>query len=481
MKITVRLNDMSCRYDVFQIFNIYFASQDIKFEDEGEYNVDILDSVLRCRKGEDFSRSFSYDKALTKKENIKSGIFLFLKEATGREYPWGTLTGIRPSKIALALLENRSEDEIVEYFKVHNLASEEKARLCIEVAKNEERYVTKDDYLISVYVGMPFCPTKCLYCSFTSTPVGKKPELVDEYIKALFYEMDKVSGYIRDKGLKIQCVYFGGGTPTAVNDIQFEDVMKRIYNDFIKGFDVEEFTVECGRPDSITEAKLQSMKDYGVDRISINPQTMNEETLKLLGRSHSPEDTKEKFLLARKMGFDNINMDIIVGLPHENESHIKITCDKILGLKPDNLTVHGLSVKRGSRLYEKILDSGNYKGPEQDELIRMFGQTRKLAERMDMKPYYMYRQKNMAGNMENIGYSVAGKSGIYNIQMIEEQQTIIACGADGITKVVFREENRIERAPNLKDIKEYISRIDETLNKKFDLLNTLYKRMEDKK
>lgn len=481
MNITVNLNDMSFRYDVFQIFNIYFPSRDIKFTPEGEYNIDVLDSEVLCRKGEDFRRSFSYDKRLKKKENIKVGIFLFLKETTGREYPWGTLTGIRPSKTALELMETCSEDEIVEYFRLHNLASEEKARLCIEVAKNEKRYVTKDDNLISIYVGMPFCPTKCLYCSFTSTPVGKKPELVDEYIKALFYEMDKVSSYIREKGLKIQCVYFGGGTPTAVNDIQFEDVMKRIYNDFIKGFHVEEFTVECGRPDSITAAKLRSMKNHGVDRISINPQTMNDETLKLLGRSHSSEDAKEKFLLAREMGFDNINMDIIVGLPHEDESHIKNTCGKILELKPDNLTVHGLSVKRGSRLYEKIIDTGGYAGTEQDELIRMFSHTRKLAEDLGMKPYYMYRQKNMAGNMENVGYSVPGKSGIYNIQMIEEQQTIIACGADGITKVVFREENRIERAPNLKDIKEYISRIDETLKKKFELLNTLYKRMEDKK
>ncbi|MHC1720722.1 MAG: coproporphyrinogen III oxidase [Clostridiaceae bacterium] len=481
MKITIRLNDMSYRYDVFQIFNIYFASQDIKFMDEGDYCIDILDSGILCSKGDDFRRSFNFDKRLTKKENIKSGIFLFLKEITGREYPWGTLTGIRPSKTALALLESNSEDEIVEYFRIHNFASEEKARLCIEVAKNEKRYVTKDDNLISVYVGMPFCPTKCLYCSFTSTPVGQNGELVEAYIKALFYEMDKIRTYIQDNGLKIQCVYFGGGTPTAVNDIQFEDVMERIYNDFIKGFAVEEFTVECGRPDSITAAKLQSMKSYGVDRISINPQTMNDETLKLLGRSHSSEDTKEKFLLAREMGFDNINMDIIVGLPHENESHLKNTCDKILELKPDNLTVHGLSVKRGSRLYEKILSSVSYKGPQQDELIRMFNQTRKLAESLGMKPYYMYRQKNMAGNMENIGYSVPGKWGIYNIQMIEEQQTIIACGADGITKVVFHEENRIERAPNLKDIREYISRIDETLNKKFNLLNTLYKRMEDKK
>jgi len=223
------------------------------------------------------------------------------------------------------------------------------------------------------------------------------------------------------------------------------------------------------------------MKQCGVGRISINPQTMNDGTLRLIGRNHSAEDIREKFRMARRMGFDNINMDMIVGLPYEGREHVRKTCGEILALKPDNVTVHGLSIKRGSRLFEKIIDRETYNPPGQEEVMDMFRQTRQLADRLGMKPYYMYRQKNMVGNMENIGYSIDGKDGLYNIQMIEERQTIIACGADGVTKLVCYEEGKIDRFPNLKDIREYCSRIEETTRKKFELLNTLYKGMEDSK
>lgn len=220
-------------------------------------------------------------------------------------------------------MEDHCEEDVIEYFRRHNLASPEKAKLCIEVAKNEKQYVTGDKKLISVYVGMPFCPTKCLYCSFASNPAGENSGLVDDYLKALFYEMDRTREYIHEKGLKIQCVYFGGGTPTAVNDLQFDSAMKKIYENFVESGCVEEFNVECGRPDSLNESKLLSMKRYGADRISINPQTMNDCTLRLIGRNHSAADIREKFMLARSMGFDNINMDIIVGLPCEGPEHVK--------------------------------------------------------------------------------------------------------------------------------------------------------------
>ena len=474
MKINIKLNDMSYRYHVYQIFNIYFLSKDIKFGDNFNYSIEIEDHQIVCRKDENMERKYEYKEGLTKKENIRIFIFQFLQEITGEEYPWGTLIGIRPSKIALKLMEKNSEQEIIQYFKVHNLASEQKSRLCIEVAKAERKYVNKDKNLVSVYIGMPFCPTKCLYCSFASNSIESKVGLVKAYIEALFYEMDKTLDYIIEKGLKIQCVYFGGGTPTSVSEEQFDAVMKRIYNNFIEKFEVEEFTVECGRPDSITLKKLESMKRYRVDRISINPQTMNDETLKLIGRKHSSREVIEKFNLARSVGFDNINMDIIVGLPFENMEHIKHTCSEILKLKPENITVHSLAVKRGSKLYEKILKSDSYIAPKQSEVIEMYNETRKLAAELNMKPYYMYRQKNMVGNMENVGYATKEKEGIYNVQMIEEQQTIFACGADAVTKVIFHEEDRIERAANLKEITEYVSRIDETLNKKMELLNTLY-------
>jgi coproporphyrinogen dehydrogenase HemZ len=475
MIINIELNDMSYRYDVFQIFNIYFMSKDIRFGQGGGYRVHISDSEISCSLEGGIDRTCSYDEGLSKRGNIRIGIFLFLKEITRQEYPWGTLIGIRPSKIALKLLEDQGEEEVIEYFRRHNLASREKAELCIEVARNEKKYVSSDKKLISVYVGMPFCPTKCLYCSFTSNPAGENSGLVDDYLKALFYELDRTREYIKEKGLKIQCVYFGGGTPTAVNDKQFELVMKKIHGNFVEKDSAEEFTVECGRPDSLNEAKLLIMKQCGVGRISINPQTMNNDTLRLIGRNHSAEDIREKFWMARRMGFDNINMDIIVGLPYEGTVQVERTCREILELKPDNITVHALSIKRGSRLFEKIIGRETYDLPGQAEVIGMFRETRRLADSLGMKPYYMYRQKNMVGNMENIGYSKDGRDGIYNIQMIEERQTIIACGADGVTKLVYNDERKLDRFPNLKDIGEYCSRIEETTDRKFDLLNTLYR------
>jgi coproporphyrinogen dehydrogenase HemZ len=475
MKINIELNDMSFRYDVFQIFNIYFISKDIKFGQGGAYSVEINDSWITCSQEGGITRTYKNDPELRKRENIRIGIFLFLKEITGEDYPWGTLIGIRPSKIALKLMEDHSDEEVLEYFRHHNLASGSKAKLCMEVARNEKKYVALDNKRISVYVGMPFCPTKCLYCSFTSNPAGENKGLVDDYLKALFYEIDRTGEYIKEKGLKIQCVYFGGGTPTAVTDEQFDSVMNKIYSRFVEGGRIEEFTVECGRPDSLNESKMLIMKKYGVRRISINPQTMNDETLKLIGRNHSAEDIREKFSMARRIGFDSINMDMIVGLPYEGPEHVERTCREILRLKPDNLTVHGLSVKRGSRLYEKIINKDSYNPPGQEEVMEMFRQTRQLADNLGMKPYYMYRQKNMVGNMENIGYSAQDKDGIYNIQMIEERQTIIACGADGVTKLIYHDEGRIDRFPNLKDIREYNSRIEEMVEKKIDLLNTLNK------
>jgi len=481
MKINIELNDMSFRYDVFQIFNIFYMSREIKFGQGGGFSVEISEEGLVCALAGGTAMDYDFDTALRKRENIRIGIFLFLKKVTGQKHPWGTLIGIRPSKIALKLMETHSDEEVLEYFRHHNLASSRKAELCLEVARNEKKHVTVDEKLVSIYIGMPFCPTKCLYCSFTSNPVGENSGLVDEYLKALFYELDRTRDLIREKGLRIQCVYFGGGTPTAVTDVQFESVMGRIHGNFVEGLGVEEFTVECGRPDSLNATKLLTMKKYGVDRISINPQTMNDETLRLIGRSHSAQDTREKFLLARSMGFDNINMDLIVGLPYEGLPQVEHTCEEIGRLKPDSITVHGLSVKRGSRLHEKILNKESYSPPGQQEVIGMFSRTESLARSLGMKPYYMYRQKNMVGNMENIGYSIDGKDGIYNIQMIEERQTIIACGADGVTKLVCRRGGWIDRFPNLKDIKEYSSRIEETTKKKLNLLNKLFNETEDTK
>lgn len=471
--VKIVLNNEKFRYDIYQIVNLYYGFQDIKFvDDDGDFYINIDENSIEI-KGRTLEKTYELKDSI--RDSIKEGTFSYFHDLTNKKLPWGTLVGIRPSKIALSLLQqSKSEKEIIEYFKDKYLAKEEKAKLCIDVAKYEDKFINTEKDKVSIYIGMPFCPTRCLYCSFTSNPIASNKKLVDPYLDALIKETIAIGKYIKEKNLKVQCVYFGGGTPTAVNDEQFERLMVEIYSNLIKDRSIEEFTVECGRPDSITKEKLTTMKKYEVSRISINPQTMNDSTLKAIGRNHSSTLVKEVFKEARDMGFDNINMDLIVGLPGEKTLQVEKSCDEIFKFKPDSLTIHGMSVKRASRLYEQICLKKEFSIPEQEELNHMYNLTKELANKLYMKPYYMYRQKNMVGNMENVGYSKAEKEGIYNIQMIEEHQTIIALGADAVSKVVFLDENRIERFANVKDVREYISRIDEMIDKKQQLLNNLY-------
>ncbi|WP_125152681.1 coproporphyrinogen III oxidase [Clostridium rectalis] len=471
MTINIKLKNINYRYEIYQMFNLFYPLSEINFNNVN-YNYKIsLEKNGIIIEDEFLKEEYINDKNINEKGNLKKSIYSFLNKKTGKIFPWGTLVGIRPSKIALSMLiKGKSEEEIVDYFTRNYFTDKEKAKLCIRIAKMEIKMVNKDKNKISLYIGMPFCPTRCLYCSFASNPITKCKKMVQPYLRSLVEEFEGISKYIEKKGLKVQTVYFGGGTPTSVNDEEFEYIMKKIYNKFIYGNNIEEFTVECGRPDSLSYKKFKVMKRYKVDRISINPQTMNDDTLKLVGRNHTVKDVIEKYNMARKLGFNNINMDIIVGLPKEGLTHVKNTCREILKLNPDSITVHGMSIKRGSDLYKKLeLTHTNH-----NELMEMYKETVKLAEDLLMEPYYMYRQKNMKGNMENIGYSHKNKHCIYNIQMIEEKQTIIAMGADAVSKVVFLDENRLERVPNVKDVIEYNKRVDEMIKRKIEALEELY-------
>jgi coproporphyrinogen dehydrogenase HemZ len=475
MAIRIKLNDLNYRYDIYQIISLYYNFNEIEFVEEN-YNVKIeISSEGIAFSFEGIVKENTFDSETKIKEQIKRFVFLCFAEKTGKVLPWGTLVGIRPSKIALDLLQKKyTDNDIIKYYRKHYLTTEEKARLCIEVAEAEAKIVNKDKNTISIYIGMPFCPTRCTYCSFASNPIGGSRHLVEPYLKTLQHEIVKLSDFVNDKGLNIESVYFGGGTPTSVSNEQFEDILQLIYKAFVQSKNIKEFTVECGRPDSITAEKLVSMKRYAVDRISINPQTMNDCTLKSIGRNHTSADVVEKFKMARDIGFDNINMDIIVGLTGEGNNEIRKTCEEIYKLTPDSITVHGLSVKRASKHHEDIVTGLTASEAAEDEFTVMYDLTRELAASLDMKPYYMYRQKNMAGGMENIGYAKVNKESIYNIQMIEEKQTIIALGADAVSKIVFIDENRIERFGNVKSVTDYISRIDEMIQKKLDLLEDLY-------
>lgn len=399
------------------------------------------------------------------KNLFKAGLYKILCDYTGKKLPWGNLTGIRPTKIAMGMLkEGRSPEEIRAFMQEEHFVSPVKTELSIEIAGRERKLLSglheKEGY--SLYIGIPFCPTTCLYCSFTSYPICAYEGIVEAYIDCLCREMD----YVADayKGKALDSVYIGGGTPTTLLPGQLERLLSHLEKRFeLSG--LLEFSVEAGRADSITEDKLEVLKRHGVSRISVNPQTMKDETLRLIGRRHTTAQVEEAFRLARDMGFDNINMDLILGLPGEDAGDVADTVDAVCALGPDSLTVHSLAVKRASKLRRWIEENGTGCLNNTDETMAIAAAG---AGRMGMYPYYLYRQKNMAGNFENVGYAKPGKYGIYNILIMEEMQTIMALGAGSISKVVLP-GGRIERADNVKDVNLYIEKTDEMLGRKGEL------------
>ena len=401
------------------------------------------------------------------KNVVKKMFYQMLMERTGTRLPWGSLTGIRPTKIALTRLEEGwSGDDIRSFMKETYMASDEKINLSLEIAAREKKLLEPLDYErgYSLYVGIPFCPTTCLYCSFTSYPISKWTGRTGLYLEALFKELEYTAGKM--KGRPLDTIYFGGGTPTSLPAEDIHAILCKL-EDLFDTAHALEFTVEAGRPDSITEEKLQVLRDHGITRISINPQTMNQKTLDLIGRRHSVEMVKERFWMAREMGFDNINMDLIMGLPEEDMDDVRHTLHEVKKLAPDSLTVHSLAIKRAARLNMFKEQYGDLKISNTPEMIDL---SAACAREMGMEPYYLYRQKNMAGNFENVGYSLPGKACIYNILIMEEMQTIAACGAGTTTKVVFPSENRRERCENVKEVEQYISRIDEMIGRKEKIL-----------
>lgn len=402
------------------------------------------------------------------KNRLKKCLYLLLSEVTGKKLPWGNLTGIRPTKIPMKMLEEgKNEAEIKSYMKETYFASDEKIALSTEIAKRELALLRQIDYEngYSLYIGIPFCPTTCLYCSFTSYPLVSWAKQVDAYLDALEKEIDFTA--VKFAGKHLNSIYIGGGTPTTLEPYQLDRLIRKIKCSFDLS-DCLEFTVEAGRPDSITREKLEVLRKWGISRISINPQTMKQETLDLIGRRHTVEQTIESFRLARELGFDNINMDLILGLPEEQLSDVKNTMEQIKMLAPDNLTVHSLALKRAARLNMFKEDYKDYKMVNTQEHMELVAA---YAAEIGLHPYYLYRQKSMAGNLENVGYAKEGKAGVYNILIMEEKQTIMALGAGATTKFVQyagagAKEAVINRVENVKDVKNYLERIDEMIERK---------------
>lgn len=393
---------------------------------------------------------------------LKLLIYEALSSYTGKELPWGVLTGIRPSKIVHGMMNEgipiqKIRNELMDYYRV----SGPKGDLAIEVAKNNRKYLSKDKNLVSIYIGIPFCTSKCLYCSFPSVLTGRYGYLITDYLNALKKEIMWTSNWISSKGLAIDTVYIGGGTPTALSEGDLDMLLNEVVS-CLPMDNCREFTVEAGRPDTITREKLRVIRNAGAGRISINPQTMNDKTLELIGRNHSSYDIEKAFYLAREEMYENINMDLITGLPGETLEDFYDTLIRLKELDPENITVHTLAVKRASRLNE---EKDSFKRTNDDEVSAMIEMAMAYLREMNMKPYYLYRQKNILANLENVGYSKPGYEGIYNILIMEEVQSIIALGAGGVSKIIFP-ENRIERIFNVRNVEQYIQRIDEMIERK---------------
>lgn len=431
---------------------------------------------------------FEIDVPDDEKDVLKRTVYTALSNFTGRTLPWGSLTGIRPTRLVRRRMESdMSDSEIVADMRRCYFTSEEKSKLSIEIVKKERDLISElinkgngserdnkpnvidpvkaffESGRYSLYVDIPFCPTRCLYCSFTSNAVGKDRAQVNDYLDALEREIieskDLVQGRIPDT------VYIGGGTPTALLPDEMERLLK-VLKEAFRTEGVLEMTVEAGRPDSITGEKLEVMKGYGVTRISVNPQTMNQKTLDIIGRRHTVEQVREAFFLAREYGFDNINMDMILGLPGEGIKEVRNTLSELCKLNPDSLTVHSLAVKRAALMREWIekvdIPDGLIDPEFADEMMKAADEG---ARSLGMSPYYLYRQKNMSGNLENTGYARDGKYGLYNILINEEIQDILALGAGAISKRVDAGGNT-RRCANYKEVNDYISNVDKVIDKK---------------
>ncbi|CEI73927.1 MULTISPECIES: coproporphyrinogen dehydrogenase HemZ [Romboutsia] len=398
------------------------------------------------------------------KETIKRSIFKVLKNRLNSYVPWGILTGIRPVKIVHTLLDQGVDEESIrKILKEKYYIMDEKIDLSLEIAKRERIFIYPiDKNKISLYVGIPFCPTRCYYCSFPANPLKQFGHLRKEYVDKLIEEIKGLSKILKDTNKEIETLYIGGGTPTALEKEELDTLITALFKELDLST-IKEFTVEAGRPDTITREKLEVLKKHNVDRISINPQTMNDETLAKIGRDHTVADIVDCFNMARAIGFDNINMDIILGLVDEDLDMVRNTLEEIKKLSPESLTVHTLAVKRASNLKENL---DKYELTRYEEMIKMIDLSMEYARDMGLNPYYMYRQKHMLGNLENIGYAKEGYECIYNIQIMEEKQSNYAVGAGSISKFVYVDEDRIERVDNVKNVEQYIDRVDEMIERK---------------
>lgn len=461
-------------YETEKLCRIFLPFEKIEFISEGEWDA----AVVRKRMVSGYSlySALKLDgKLIEKTEETKVSedkeherilavlLYLCFCELTGYSSRWGILTGVRPAKLFSKLTKDLGPEGAENYFREKLLVSKEKIDLCRSAISGEGQITSlSEPDSFSLYIGIPFCPSRCSYCSFVSHSVEHAKKLIPQYVELLCREIEETGKIARECGLKLETVYIGGGTPTTLSGEQLTSLMETVEKSFnLKS--VREYTVEAGRPDTVTRERLQAILEGGATRISINPQTMSDSVLRTIGRRHTAEQTVDAFNLARDVGFSNINMDLIAGLPGDTLEGFKNTVDEILKLNPESVTIHTLCMKRSATL--------NIQGerPELkmgEEATKMLDYGKAVLEQEGLMPYYMYRQSKMVGNLENVGYAKKGYEGLYNVYIMDETHTILACGASAVTKLRKYGENHIERIYNFKYPYEYISRFEEQLDRK---------------
>lgn len=474
-------------YEMENICRIFFPQEKIKvvYSEETESDEKIVNTAIE-KKGDTVIISVEIDIGLEStartstiedasninasecERQLALALYAVLSKITGYTPGWGILTGIRPTKLMTAQIKRYGETGAIDFFREKLLVSSEKTELALSVAKNEEKIIkqAKKD-CFSLYISIPFCPSRCSYCSFVSQSIeGRKAQnLISEYVVNLCKEIELIGKIATRLGLKPQTIYFGGGTPTILDETDLETLLKQVSKNFNLS-EVDEYTIEAGRPDTISVQKLHLMKKYGVSRISINPQTFNDSVLETVQRKHTSKCTIEAFELANSMGFNAINMDLIAGLPGETHDSFINSLNIAVALMPENITIHSLALKRSSAL--SLQGNMSFDGETVSVMLR---DAKHKLESSDYVPYYMYRQSLSPGNNENIGWCKKGYESLYNIFMMEECQTVLAAGAGAVTKLKQPTGNHIERIFNFKYPFEYNSRFEEIIARKLRIID----------
>lgn len=462
-------------YEMENLCRVFYPYETIRViheGDEGEDSFIVFTSLAEEEGGYRINVSLSFEDVNETAEcyeadyddcERKMAVLLYdiLCKVTGYTPQWGILTGVRPSKLMNTLMNEKGDSEAVDYFNEKLLVSPDKTNLAFSVAKAEEKIMSlSDEKSFSLYVSIPFCPTRCNYCSFVSHSIAQAKKLLPEYVEKLCEEIRCTAEIVRNLGLRLESVYWGGGTPTTLSAEQLDKVCREIEENFDFSF-CREYTIEAGRADTVTPEKLDVIKKYGVTRISINPQTFNDDVLVSIGRRHTVSDVIGIYEIARSKGFDNINMDLIAGLTDDSFESFCNSVDKAVELGAENITLHTLALKRSSNIVTGGIDvqSG-------DVANKMLVYAQDKFYENGYIPYYMYRQSRSLGNLENVGWCKPGYECLYNVFMMEECHTVLAVGAGAVIKLKDPFSRNIERIFNYKYPYEYISRFDELLQRK---------------